>query len=304
MRIVMNISLSLLRSIGLVVGITVLVFMLVRVIPGDVVSIMALEGGLDDEMQAQLREELGLTGSSLVQLHEWATRALDGDFGKSLRFRKPVREMVLHALPITVMLSGLSFAYGILLGCSMAALAFLWPRSVLPKMVEGLNAWSIAMPTFCAGLLGILIFVLWLNWMPMIGNVLIPVLVLGTDVAGQITKPLYEDLKETANAKFIVTARAKGLPRSQVVLRHLLPNSLTVLLAMSGVILGGLIGGTITLEVLFGLPGIGKLALDAVLGRDYPLIQAVILFIAVAVVCINWLMDLLARIIDPRLDYA
>ncbi|MFW5735691.1 MAG: ABC transporter permease, partial [Oceanidesulfovibrio sp.] len=205
------------------------------------------------------------------------------------------------SLPTTLFLACTSFAYGVSLSCLLAALAFLWPQSILPRAVEVINVWSIAVPTFCAGLAGILIFVLWLDWMPMLGNMLIPVLVLGTDVAGQIVKPLYEDLKETANSKFILTARAKGLKRSRVVFIHLLPNSLTVLLAMSGVILGGLVGGTITMEVLFGLPGIGKLSLDAVLGRDYPLVQTVILFIAVSVVCINWITDAAARIIDPRL---
>lgn len=301
MQLLTAILLSALRTAGLVVSITVLVFFLVRVIPGDVVDILSAEGGLDTAMQAEMRQELGLQQSWPAQLGNWAGKAIHGEFGESLRFHKPVGGMVRQALPTTIILSGLSFAYGIFLGCAVAILAVLWPKSFFPKAVETLNAWSVAMPTFCAGLLGILVVVLWLGWMPMLGNMLLAVVVLGTDVAGQIAKPLYEDLKETSTSKFIMTAKAKGLGKARVILFHLLPNSLSVVLALSGIILGGLVGGTITLEVLFGLPGIGKLALDAVLGRDYPLVQTVILLLAVAVVCINWFTDTIAKLIDPRL---
>ncbi|MBG0789768.1 MAG: ABC transporter permease [Desulfovibrionaceae bacterium] len=301
MQLLTAILLSALRTAGLVVSITVLVFFLVRVIPGDVVDLLSAEGGLDAAMQEEMRQELGLQQSRPAQLGNWAANAVHGDFGDSLRFHKPVGGMVCQALPTTIILSSLSFAYGLFLGCAVAVLAVLWPKSFFPKAVETLNAWSVAMPTFCAGLLGILVVVLWLEWMPMLGNMFLAVVVLGTDVAGQIAKPLYEDLKETATSKFIMTAKAKGLGKTRVILFHLLPNSLSVILALSGIILGGLVGGTITLEVLFGLPGIGKLALDGVLGRDYPLVQAVILLLAVAVVCINWFTDIIAKLIDPRL---
>ena len=289
------------KSVFLIVGITVLIFVLVRAVPGDVVDVMAAEGGLTSDMQMVLREELGLAATWPQQFAVWVERAATGDLGKSLRFQRPVADIVVHALPVTLHLTVWSFLFGLVVGVGAATGAAIWPRSAFPSLVQGLNVWSIAMPTFCFGLICILIFVLWLRWMPLLGNMLLPLVIIGLDVAGQIAKPLYEDLKETSSAAFIRTARAKGLGWGRIVLRHILPNSLSVVLALSGVILAGLVGGTITMEVLFGLPGIGKLALDSIIGRDYPLIQAVILVLALSVVVINLATDLIGRLIDPRL---
>jgi peptide/nickel transport system permease protein len=177
----------------------------------------------------------------------------------------------------------------------------LWPRSPLPALVERLNLWSIALPTFCVGLAAILVFSVWLGWLPVIGQWLSPVLILALDIAGQVVKPLHEDLKEAATANHIRTARAKGLAPARVVLRHLLPNALTTVVALSGLILAGMIGGTLTMEVLFGLPGLGTLAFQAISGRDYPVIQAVVLVFAFGVVVVNGLADLAQRALDPRL---
>ena len=288
------------KSLGLVAGIIVLVFLLVRVIPGDIVDVLATEGGLTEEMKTEMRREMGLSGSWAGQLTVWIGRAVHGDLGLSLRFHRPIDGLIRHALPVTLKLAFWSFLVGLALGGGAAVGAFLHPRSPLARLVDVLNVWSIAVPTFCAGLAAILLFVIKLGWMPLLGNMALPVLIIGIDVAGQIAKPLHEDLKETATATYVRTAYAKGLSRTRVILFHILPNSLSVVLALSGVILAGLFGGTITMEVLFGLPGLAKLALDSVLGRDYPLIQAVILFMAVSVVLINYLMDGLAVLIDPR----
>ncbi len=167
--------------------------------------------------------------------------------------------------------------------------------------MEALNLWSIALPTFCVGLASILVFSVWLGWLPVIGQWISPVLILGIDIGGQVAKPLYEDLKETSTAAHIRTARAKGLSPARIVLRHLLPNALTTVVALGGLILAGMIGGALTMEVLFGLPGLGTLAYQAISGRDYPVIQAVVLFFAAGVVMVNGLTDLLQRVFDPRL---
>lgn len=288
------------RALGLILGIAVLVFLLVRVIPGDVVDVMNREGGLTEAQAAEIRAELGLAASLPAQFLAWTGQALQGDLGLSLRFRRPVADLILHALPVTLWLTAMSFAVGLVLGVGAALAAILRP---VPSagLVHGLNLWSIAVPTFCAGLGAILVFVLWLGWLPLLGNYWLPTLIVGVDIAGQLAKPLHEDLKESLSANFIRTARAKGVHPVWIVWRHLLPNALTVVLALSGVILAGLIGGTLTMEVLFGLSGIGKLALDSVLGRDYPLIQAVVVVLASAVVLINALTEATARWLDPRL---
>jgi peptide/nickel transport system permease protein len=297
---VLTLLLETAKALALIIGITVLVFMLVRVIPGDVVDLLAVEGGLTEEMKSEMRRELGLSDSWSEQLAIWVARALQGDLGLSLLFQRSIADLILHALPVTLELAFWSFLVGFLLGSGSAVGAFLRPGSIFSWLVNALNVWSIAVPTFCAGIGCILLFIIWLEWMPLLGNMVLPVIIIGVDVAGQIAKPLHEDLKETSTATFVRTAYAKGLTRARVILFHILPNSLSVVLALSGVILAGLVGGTITMEVLFGLPGIAKLALDSVLGRDYPLVQAVILFMALAVVIVNYLMDGVAILIDPR----
>jgi peptide/nickel transport system permease protein len=294
-------GLGFLRQAMLLAGIAIAVFLLIRIVPGDVVDSMALEGSLDDEAIAALRAELGLDAGTLTQFRIWVSRALVGDFGNSLRFDRPASELILAALPTTLGLAALALAAGLVLGIVMAAAAALWPGSAVPSLVEILNLWSIALPTFCVGLAAILVFSVWLGWLPVIGQWLSPVLILAVDIAGQVAKPLHEDLKEAATASHIRTARAKGLSPARIVLRHLLPNALTTVVALGGLILAGLIGGALTMEVLFGLPGLGTLAYQAISGRDYPVIQAVVLVFAAGVVMVNWATDAIQRSLDPRL---
>ena len=301
MSFALQAGLGFLRQAMLLAGIAIAVFMLIRIVPGDVVDSMALEGSLDDEAIAALRAELGLDAGTMTQFRIWASRALIGDFGNSLRFDRPASELILAALPTTLGLAALALAAGLVLGIVMAAAAALWPGSAVPSLVEILNLWSIALPTFCVGLAAILVFSVWLGWLPVIGQWLSPVLILAVDIAGQVAKPLHEDLKEAATASHIRTARAKGLSPARIVLRHLLPNALTTVVALGGLILAGLIGGALTMEVLFGLPGLGTLAYQAISGRDYPVIQAVVLVFAVGVVMVNWATDAIQRSLDPRL---
>ena len=301
MSFALQAGLGFLRQAMLLAGIAIAVFLLIRIVPGDVVDSMALEGSLDDEAIAALRAELGLDAGTLTQFRIWASRALIGDFGNSLRFDRPASELILAALPTTLGLAALALAAGLVLGIVMAAAAALWPGSAFPSLVEILNLWSIALPTFCVGLAAILVFSVWLGWLPVIGQWLSPVLILAVDIAGQVAKPLHEDLKEAATASHIRTARAKGLSPARIVLRHLLPNALTTVGALGGLILAGLIGGALTMEVLFGLPGLGTLAYQAISGRDYPVIQAVVLVFAAGVVMVNWATDAIQRSLDPRL---
>jgi len=301
MSFALQAGLGFLRQAMLLAGIAIAVFLLIRIVPGDVVDSMALEGSLDDDAIAALRAELGLDAGTLTQFRIWVSRALIGDFGNSLRFDRPASELILAALPTTLGLAALALAAGLVLGIVMAAAAALWPGSAMPSLVEILNLWSIALPTFCVGLAAILVFSVWLGWLPVIGQWLSPVLILAVDIAGQVAKPLHEDLKEAATASHIRTARAKGLSPARIVLRHLLPNALTTVVALGGLILAGLIGGALTMEVLFGLPGLGTLAYQAISGRDYPVIQAVVLVFAVGVVMVNWATDAIQRSLDPRL---
>lgn len=290
-----------LRQVAIVAAIVVGVFLLVRVVPGDVVDVLALQGDLDDAAQDDMRRALGLDASWPAQLWHWIASALRGDLGVSLRFGQPVSAMVLAAIPQTLWFALTSLGCGLALGLSLAIAAAIWPRSLAAALVEAVNLWSIAVPTFCVGLAAILVFAVWLRWMPVLGAAIAPVAILAIDNAGQLVKPLHEDLREASASAHVRTALAKGLPRWRIVVFHMLPGALSVAIAMSGIILAGMIGGTLTMEALFGLPGIGRLALDSLRGRDYPLVQAVIVVIALGVVAANLLADLAQRLLDPRL---
>ena len=291
----------LLRNLLFICAITIAIFLLVRVVPGDIVDVLSSEGDLTHQEQQALREKLGLDTSWTSQLVTWAGKVRQGDFGKSLRFNQPVKDMVLNAFPVTLHITAASFFFGLLIAIFLAVIAVAAPESRLAAFVEGLTLWSIAIPTFCVGVGLILIFCLWLRWMPILGNTSLAIVVIALDFAGTIVKPLYEELKETSSALFVRTAKSKGLSYWRVTFCHILPNSVSVVLALCGVCLGIMITGSITVEVLFGLSGLGKLLFEAVSGRGYPVIQAVSLGFAITLVCINTAVQILQHRIDPRL---
>ncbi|HEY4254391.1 MAG TPA: ABC transporter permease [Roseomonas sp.] len=289
-----------LRAIALILAIAIIAFFCIRAVPGDVVDVLATQGDLTAAQQAAMRQSMGLDASLPAQFLAWAGQALQGEFGSSLRFGKPVAELFLNALPATLHLGLLAFAIGLALALVLALGALAAPRSPLPFLVQAVNVWSIAVPTFCIGIAGILVFSIWLGWLPAIGGFGLPSAILGIDIAGQLVKPLHDELRQARAAPHVRTARAKGLHPLRIGLFHLLPTAMPVLLALSSVVLAGVLGGTLTLEVLFGLPGVGSLALNAVYGRDWPLLQATIVFLAAGVVLINAGAELLHRLLDPR----
>lgn len=300
----MNRTVSLVRPVagGLVQAacIVALTFFLCRVMPGDVVDVLGLEGGLSAEQQVDMRRQLGLDKPLVTQFFAWSGQALSGDFGRSLRFDQPVADMLATALPVTLRLAGLSFAFGVGLAILLAVAATAFRSRILDGLIDGVNIWSIAVPTFCAGFAGILLFSIWLAWLPVIGSLVLPVIIIGLDNAGQIVKSLREELKEAVLLPHVRTARAKGLSAWRIAIAHVLPAAAPIMLALSGLALGTLVAGSLTMEVLFGLPGIGSLTLNAIHGRDYPIILAAVTVIAVALVLINMVVDILHRLIDPR----
>ena len=293
---------SLLRGLLQAAFIVLLTFFLCRVMPGDVVDVLGLEGGLTTEQQVEMRHSLWLDQPLPLQFATWVGHALTGDFGRSIRFDRPVGDMLVTALPVTASLSARSFCFGVALALLLAVAATARPSRWLDALFDAVNTWSIAVPTFCAGVAAILIFSIWLGWLPVIGGLLVPVLVIGLDNAGQIVKSLREELREAVMLPHVRTARAKGLSPWRIAFAHVLPAAMPVVLALSGLVLGGLVAGSLTMEVLFALPGLGSLTLNAIHGRDYPIILAAVTLIAVALVAINTIVDMLHRLIDPRLS--
>jgi peptide/nickel transport system permease protein len=297
-----GIAFQIAKALAQAFAIVVIVFLLVRVVPGDVVDMFALQGDLNAAQQAAMRTELGLDRPVMTEFADWLEKALTGDLGESLRFKRPVAEMVSTALPTTLAFAALSFAIGLALAFGTALAAVMTGNRIFAFLVDLLNIWSIALPTFCVGVVAILVFSIWLGWLPVFGAMILPAIVIGIDNAGQIAKPLFEELREAASSAHVRTARAKGLHPLRIALTYLLPTAIPVALALSGLVLAGLVAGTLTMEVLFGLQGIGSLMLQAIHGRDYPVVQGAIAVIALGIVAINTVTDILHRLIDPRLD--
>ena len=294
-------GIEVLKAIGVAIGIVIMTFFLIRMIPGDVVDVMGIEGALTYEQQTNLREKLGLSQGWGEQFLIWSGMLIQGDFGVSARFATPVSDLIIAVLPTTLQLALYSLIIGLVVGITLPILAMLYPRSIWEVLVNVITIWSIVVPTFSIGIACVVIFAVWLGWIPAIGNMLVPAMIIGADIAGQIAKMLHEDMRESETANFVRSARAKGLSRARIVIRHIFPNAVTTLLALAGLIMAGLLTGTITMEVVFGLHGIGTLALGAIQGRDYPVIQAVIIWLGLSVVIVNLLTDALQRLIDPRL---
>ena len=294
-------GIEVLKAIGVALGIVIMTFFLIRMIPGDVVDVMGIEGALTYEQQINLREKLGLSQGWGEQFLIWSGMLIQGDFGVSARFATPVSDLIIAVLPTTLQLALYSLIIGLVVGIALPILAMLYPSSIWEVLVNVITIWSIVVPTFSIGIACVVVFAVWLGWIPAIGNMLVPSLIIGADIAGQIAKMLHEDMKESETANFVRSARAKGLSRARIVIRHIFPNAVTTLLALAGLIMAGLLTGTITMEVVFGLHGIGTLALGAIQGRDYPVIQAVIIWLGLSVVIVNLITDALQRLVDPRL---
>lgn len=266
---------------------------------GDAVDVMALQGDLDEAQMAELRAEMGLDGGVLPRFLDWLGRALDGDLGESQRFGQPVWDMLSQALGTTLQLTALSGAIGLVLAFGLAIGVALGSRRAR-RAVDALNLWSIAVPTFCVGVAALLLFSVYLGWLPAVGGLLAPVVILGIDNAGQIAKPLAEEVAEVAERQHVTAARARGLPPLWIAWWHILPLAAPTGVALAGIVLAGMVAGTLTMEFLFGLPGVGALVLQGIQGRDEPVVLAGLSLITLTVVVVNAAVSAMQAALQPR----
>ncbi|MDB5529249.1 MAG: transporter permease [Devosia sp.] len=301
LRLLGSIGLDILRSLAIALGIIIFTFFVIRMIPGDVVDVRGVEGSLTYSQQTSMREDLGLNQPWLTQFGEWSGMILSGDLGESSRYNRPIVDLLAIVLPSTLMLGATALAIGLIFGISLPTLACLFPRSIFVGIVEFITIWSITMPTFSIGIMSVIVFAVWLDWIPAIGNFLVPAIILGVDTTGSLAKMLYEDMKDVESSEYVRAARAKGLSRSRIILRHVLPNALSVTIALIGMMLAGIFTGALTMEVVFGLPGLGTMTLQAIQGRDYPVVQAIIIWLGLAVIFANLMTEIIRKLVDPRL---
>lgn len=291
----------------------VVVFFGVRALPGDPARAMAGEEATPEQVDA-IRAQLGLDDSLLVQFIEFFRSILTGDLGDSTRTGIPVTEMIASTLPVTLWLATYAITIAVVVGVVLGMIAERY-RGRAPEAFSNFAALiGLSVPNFWLGLLAILVLAVGLGWFPASGYVemtadplrsiyhlTLPAVILGTALAAVITRQTRASMIETMSTDYVRTAEAKGLSRSRILVRYGLRNSLIVLVTIIGLQLGGLISGAVVTEQIFALPGIGKLTLDAVFARDYPVVQAVVLVITVIYIVINLAVDILYSLINPRI---
>lgn len=292
---------------------SIVVFIGVRMLPGDPARAMAGEDASPEQLAA-MREQLGLNASLPHQFLTYLGNLLSGDLGNSTRTGTPVVEMIAATLPVTLWLSAYAIAIAVIVGVLFGVIAERFRGRWPEWFTNGFALIGLSVPNFWLGILAILYLAVSLGWFPASGYVdilsdplkglyylTLPAIILGTSLAAVIMRQTRASMIETMSTDYVRTAKAKGLSGGRVLLRYGLRNSLIVVVTIVGLQLGGLISGAVVTERIFALPGFGKLTLDAVFTRDYPVIEAVVLIITLSYIVINLAVDVLYSVINPRI---
>ncbi len=288
-----------------VFGVLLLTFLLVHLVPGDPVEVMLGESASGADRMA-LRAELGLDRPLPVQFSHYLGRLAQGDFGHSIHTHAPIAGLLAERLPATARLAVLSLLMAVSIGVPLGIVAAL-RRARWPDRLATLTALTLsAMPHFWLGPLLMLVFALWLGWLPVSGMegqgaILLPAMTLACGLTAILTRMTRASLLEVLNEDFVRTARAKGLPERSVILRHALRAALLPVVTVIGLQLGSLLAGAVITETVFGWDGIGRLLVESIEKRDYPVTQACVLVIALVYVMVNQLTDAVYSRIDPRI---
>jgi len=291
---------------------TLVVFLGVRALPGDPALALAGEDRTPEALTA-IRSEYGLDQSLPVQFWRFVSHAAQGDLGTSIRTGATVKSMLSTALPVTIELSVLAILIAVLLGVSTGVVAAVRRGHPAEWAANAFALLGLSVPHFWLGLIAILYLAVATGLFPASGfvsfwqspaqnlhHLVLPSVILGTGLAAIIMRQTRSAMLDNLSADFVRTGEAKGLPRRTVISRHALRNSLLVVVTIVGLQLGGLISGAVVTEQIFGLPGFGKMTIDAVFQRDYPVLQGVTLVTATAYIAINFAVDLLYSLVDPR----
>lgn len=296
------------HAVIVVSGVTVLVFSLIHLIPGDPVEVMLGEAAQPADLQA-LRHALGLDQTLPAQFWHYLRGVMHLDLGISLHSRRPVLDLLLERLPATLELTLAALLLAVAMALPLGLLAALhkdsgWDRGAMVFALLG-----VSVPSFWMGPVLILVFAVGLGWLPVSGrdgvsSLLLPALTLGLGMAAILARMVRSAVLDTLNEDYVRTARAKGLPMRTVVWRHALRNALLPIITLLGLQLGALLGGTVITETVFAWPGIGLLVVESIQRRDYPVVQACVLSISISYVLVNTLTDLVYARVDPRVRFS
>jgi peptide/nickel transport system permease protein len=311
----------LLKRIGQVLPtlfiLSILIFGLQQLMPGDPALILAGEERGDPQVLAQIRAELRLDRPIYEQYLYWIGNVLTGDFGFSWRIRMPVSELILDKLPVTAQLAAMSFIIAVLIGVPAGILSAVKRDQPADWAANGVALFGISTPNFWLGIMMILFFSVELGWLPPSGYVpltedfwqsiattIMPAFVLGTGVASVLMRHTRAAMLTALSQDYVRTARAKGLRERVVIWKHALRNALIPVVTLGAIEFGRLLAGAVLTEQVFTIPGFGKLIVDAVFNRDYPVVQGVVLATALIFVMLSLVADLLYMAINPRLRQA
>lgn len=309
----------LVELVPVVFFITLVVFLMMKSIPGDPVRVFL---GLTSEEAATVispevyeyvRRQLGLDQPVIVQYFRWLWNLMRGDFGLSLITRQPVLDEILRGLPASIYLAFLSLILGCLIAIPLGIIAALRRNTIIDYLCNGFAIFGISIPNFWFGLLLILLFSIKLQALPSMGYVspledlwgflkfaIMPAIALGTHLAAQVTRFTRTDVLDQLRQDYVRTARAKGLPERLVIYKHVVKNSLMSTVTALGLQVAHLLGGSTVIETLFSWPGLARMLINSIYSRDYPMVQGTVIFLALITVLTNLVVDVMYKFLDPR----
>lgn len=309
----------LIQAVFVLILVSLIVFLIMRILPGDPLTVYITQqdiGLLTPEQMAKLRHEFGLDKSLAMQYVDWISGLFRGDLGTSIHYGEPVIKLMAERLPVTLYLGGLAFALSGFFGILFGLVAALRRGQLLDTCVTSLGNIGVSAPHFWLGILMIYGFGLGLRWLPIQGytspfedfwlstrQLIMPILVLATFATASTTRQTRSSMLEVVRQDYIRTARSKGLREQIVVMRHVLKNGLIPVVTLMGMQASHILGGSVVVETVFSIPGMGRLMVSAVFSQDYQVVQGGILIIAVVVVLANLIVDISYAWLDPRIMY-
>jgi peptide/nickel transport system permease protein len=299
----------LLQAVLVLLGVSVLVFSMIYLLPGDPVLTMLGDQVVAAEVVENARHQLGLDQPAPVQYGHFLWRALQGDLGRSWRSNQAVTATILEQLPATLQLTLCGLGLAVVLGVVLGVIAAVRQNSLADSFSMFLALIGVSMPSFWLGLLLIYFFSLRLGWIPATGygggkRLILPAFTLGLQASAIIARLVRSSVLEVLRQEYITTARAKGLAEWRVLAGHALRNALIPVVTVVGLQFGGLLGGAVIIETVFARQGIGRVAVVAITGKDFPMVQGIVLFVAAVYVLVNLAVDLLYAWLDPRIRYS
>ncbi|MEA0555441.1 nickel ABC transporter permease [Lysinibacillus irui] len=294
------------QIIPVTLGVTLVVFLIMQMIPGDPAIILAGEGASQETVE-ELRENLGLNKPLAVQYTDYIKNLLQGDMGHSLKNKQPVFEEITARLPITIELAFYSILITIILGLIAGIISAIRPYSFMDAGLMIVALLGISLPSFWLGILLMYVFSVQLHWLPVAGwesakHIILPAVTLGAGGAAIVARMTRSSMLDVVNQDYIRTAKAKGLKGYVIILKHALRNALIPVITVVGLQFGSLLGGTVLVESVFAVNGLGRMIVDAIRTRDIPVVQGGVLVASLIFVFINLFVDILYRFFNKRMD--